>query len=102
MKGSFLEDDQDPTIGVEFHHVNEAPTQNIESKSQSILNSIVDQVVISKDITPRTKPEKPILSPRHECHKQLIVKTEEGLPDVKVCIEDPNLTCYWLLGEVIR
>ncbi|CDW83472.1 UNKNOWN [Stylonychia lemnae] len=38
----------------------------------------------------------------HLCKKQLIVKLEEGLPDLKICIEDETLTCGWLIGEVTR
>jgi hypothetical protein len=27
---------------------------------------------------------------------------EEGLPDLKICIEDASLTCGWLIGEVTK
>jgi hypothetical protein len=38
----------------------------------------------------------------HNCKKQVIVKLEDGLPDLQICIEDSSLTCGWLLGEVIK
>lgn len=39
---------------------------------------------------------------QHNCNRQVIVKLELGLPDLRICIEDEKLTCGWLLGEVIK
>ena len=38
----------------------------------------------------------------HKCQKRLIVKLDEGLPDLNICIEDSSLTCGWLLNEVTK
>lgn len=39
----------------------------------------------------------------NECKKKVKVFLEEGLPELKICIEDgANLTCGWLITEVTR
>jgi hypothetical protein len=32
----------------------------------------------------------------------VVVRLEEGLEELRVCVEAPGLTCGWLLGEVTR
>jgi hypothetical protein len=34
--------------------------------------------------------------------KSVVVKLEEGLDDLNICIEEPTATCGWLLGEVTK
>jgi hypothetical protein len=36
------------------------------------------------------------------CAKQVIVRLDEGLPDLHICIEDHNLNCGWLLNQVTK
>ncbi len=64
---------------------------NVSAKFHSL-----EQVQKVRNITPTRSIA------RHNCKCKVAVFLEEGLDPLTVCIEEPNLTCGWLIKDVIR
>lgn len=60
------------------------------------------QEVKQLNATDTLRSARSAYGPGHHCEKQISIKLEEGLQDLKICIEDESLTCGWLIGEVTK